>query len=185
MDDAGLGPESHAKGFESLAFEAVLPQPLAAPAQPQPLQVASEVAQVRVAGRCRVVFQPSVQHLPEPHARSHARPRTLRRFDRFLIACGVRFVRFAIGLRLNQNLPCRVRRQPCVSPRKSKASGLPCSPRFRFASASRPNSSRRVLPARRSNPCPASLTVAYRWKRSASLRFWKPSTKPLHSRNDR
>ena len=83
MDDAGPRPESHAKGFQSLPFEAVLLRRLAAPAQPQPLQVAPEAAQVRVAGRRRVVFQPPVQHLSEPLrgrvlVRVHAPIRALR-----------------------------------------------------------------------------------------------------------
>ena len=166
MDDAGPGPESHAKGFESLAFEAVLLQPLAAPTQPQPLQVASEVAQVRVAGRCRVVFQPSVQHLPEPNARSHARPSTCAASIAFLSlaasgssaspsACGS--IRISRVVSVGNRAKARGNRRPPACPARHASGSLPRAVQTRAGVSCRragPIHARRASPSRSAGSVP-------------------------------
>ena len=84
----------------------------------------------------------------------------MRRRSFARIACRVRLLRCATGLRPSPKRPLLVCRQYCVLPRKSNVSGRPCPRVFRFAIAYRPNSIRRVLSGCSSSPHWPSLSCS-------------------------
>ena len=69
-----------------------------------------------------------------------------------LICCSLPLTRLRIVLRFTVKYPFPFFPLICVNPRKSNVSGLPSPLRFRFCSAYRPNSIRRVLSGCSSNP---------------------------------
>ncbi len=83
-------------------------------------------------------------------------------------------MRLRIVLRLTVYRPNLFFPLMCLKPRKSNVSGLPSPLRFRFGSANRPNSIRRILSGCSSSPNFPSRSFRFSKKRSASAWRWNP-----------